>query len=43
MILYHELKTLDFMNSLVLWMKWTTMGRLLRALDDIDNSGLWIT
>ena len=38
----HELKTLDAMNSLELWMTCFTMGCDLRALDAMNSSKMLI-
>ena len=39
---YHELKALDALNSVRLWLTWTTPGCKPRALKAINNSGLWM-
>ena len=31
------------MNSLGLWMIWTTLGRELKAQNAMNNLGLWVT
>ena len=40
MILGHELKALDAMNSSGLWMTQTTLNHELRVVDDMNDSGL---
>ena len=37
-----ELKALNAMNNLGLWMIWTILGHELKAIDVVYNSGLWI-
>ena len=39
----HELRALDAMNNLGLWMKRATMGHELRALNVMSSSRLWMT
>ena len=38
-----ELKALDVMNNLGLWMAWLTLDRELKVLDVMNNLGLWMT
>ena len=38
-----ELKALDVMNNINLWLRGITLGHELKALDAINNSGLWMT
>ena len=40
---YHGIKALDAMNISRLWMIGMTLGRELRALDDMNSLGLWMT
>ena len=42
MTLGHELKALDAMNNLDLWMTCSTLGHELRALDAMNNLELLI-
>ena len=37
-----ELKSLDTMNRLRLWMIWTILYHELKPLDDMNNSRLWM-
>ena len=39
----HELKALDTMISLGLWLTWLTTSRKLKALDVMIISRLWLT
>ena len=39
---YHEHRDLDAMNSSRLWMIRTIMGHEIKALDVMDNCGLWL-
>ena len=43
MILGHEFKALDAMNSSWLWMIGMTLGRDLSALKVVNNLGIWMT
>ena len=38
-----ELKALDAMNNLELWLRGITPGHEFRALDAMNSSGLWMT
>ena len=40
MILGRELKDMDDLNNLELWMIWTILDHELKALDVMNNSGL---
>ena len=37
----YELRALDVMNNLGLWMTYTTLGYELKALDVMNNLELW--
>ena len=37
-----ELRALDSMNSLGMWMTWTTPGHEPKALDAMNNTVLWM-
>ena len=37
-----ELRTLDVINSLGLWITLATLGRELKALDAMSNTRLWL-
>ena len=41
--LSHNLRNLDAIKSLGLWMSWMTLGRELKVLEFMKNSGLWLT
>ena len=43
MILGHEFKALDAMNSSGLWMIGMTLGRDLSVLKVVNNLGIWMT
>ena len=43
MTLAHELRPLDTMNNLVLWLTWKTLGHELKALEALNSSRLWLT
>ena len=38
-----ELRALDAMNNLELWLRGTNLGHELRALDAMNSSRLWMT
>ena len=42
MTLDHELKALNAMNSLRLWMTWATPGHKLNDVNAMTNPGLWM-
>ena len=39
----NELRALDAMNNLGLWLAKTTLGRELNALNAMNSSRLWMT
>ena len=39
----HELRALNAMTNVGLWLIWTNLGCELRALDAINNSRMWMT
>ena len=43
MTMVRELRNLDDMNSLEVWLKETILGHELRALDAMNSSGLRMT
>ena len=40
---YEQLRTLDVINNLRLWMTWIIFGRQFRAIDAMHTSGIWLT
>ena len=42
MVLGHELRSLNAMNSSMLWMIHTILGHELEDLDAMNKSGLWM-